>query len=454
MLSHLRFRLTLLYLLVAVFLVGIVGTSSYSLINYYFTSSNDAALQYKMATTFAAIGISLPSELEESVLAWVGHQEKTEKNESQNKPGLESDEERKEALRSLENGLTYEGELSSIFLFPLDSKGQLVINPNPFSPPMNPDLSAAAAALKNGRDIRNSTFIDGSPVRLLSYAVPVESGFSVLQMGKPISDQQHLLNQFLIGLIVGGGLIVLLLGIGSWWMAGRYLQSTQRAWEMQQTFVANASHELRTPLTLIRASSEVVLRQSKPETKQLELVRDIMSECDHMSQLVDDLLLISKLDTHQLKLDLKPVLLSDLLTEIQRQFEPLAEKNGIRISLSDQPLVVIGDRLRLHQVILILLDNALRYTPAGGEIKISSDQSNRFARISIQDTGKGISSADLAHVFDRFYQAETDSSLENRGNGLGLSIAKSLVKEHNGHIHIASTPGQGTTVTFEIPISH
>jgi signal transduction histidine kinase len=455
MLNRLRLRLTLLYLLAAVSLVALVGVSSYSLLYYYFMTSNDSALRYKMATTFSAIGVKPPADLVESQLSYEGHQEKGEINDPGEKTETESaeDKEDQSAKVVFSNQLAYEGELSSIFIFPLDAAGRLVINPNPFDPPMVPDQAAVISALKNGSDIRTSKLIDGSPVRILTYPITAKTGFEVLQLGKPVNDQMRLMNQFLIGLLASSGIFVLLMGLGSWWLAGRSLRPTQKAWEMQQNFIANASHELRTPLTLIRASSEVAYRQTQPDTRQQNLLQDIISECDHMSQLVEDLLLISKLDTHQLKLDIGPVAMQDLLTDVQRQFGMLAEKQGVKVSLGNTQGEMLGDRLRLRQVLLILLDNALRHTPSGGEISISSIQSNRLVRVTVQDNGTGIPATHLEHVFDRFFQVESTPGAENRGNGLGLSIAKSLVEAQNGHINISSNPGKGTSVSFSLPVA-
>lgn len=451
-LNRLRVRLTLLYFLVAICLVGIVGVSSYTLLNYYFTQSNDTALRFKMAVVYAAIGIPLPTELESSLLEWEGHREEEEK-ETPLTADRESEEEQSESLQLLSSRLTYEGELSSIFIFPLDEKGTLVFNPNPFPPPMDPDRAAVLEAMKQGVDIRTATLRDGTAVRLLSYAVPAKSGFSVIQLGKPISEQVKLLNQFLTGLAFSGVVIVLLLGIGSWWVAGRSLQPTLKAWELQQTFIANASHELRTPLTLIRASSEVASRHFHRDKEMQGLLTDIMTECDHMSQLVEDLLLISKLDTHQLKLDRKPVDMRDLLEDIQRQFAPLAQKQSVKLELKNVDGVLFADRLRIRQVLMILVDNALRFTSSGGLVELDSSLQGRNVVVSIKDTGSGIPFDDLAHVFERFYQAGNHAGMDNKGNGLGLSIAKSLVEAHSGNIHIESRLGQGTLVTFSIPSS-
>jgi signal transduction histidine kinase len=450
MLNSLRLRLTLLYLSAAIILVGILGFSSYSLLDFYFTRSNDAALQYKMASTFASIGLPLPSELQTSVLEWQGHNEESE-NEVNLSAEESNNEEKVEVLKTVSSSLTYEGELSSIFILPLDKDGNLVINPNPFTPPMDADKDSFITALKKGTDQRNGKLRDGTPVRLLTYSIPSGTGFSVLQMGKPVADQQRLMNQFLTGMAVTGGLIVILMGIGSWWVAGRSLLPAQKAWEMQQSFIANASHELRTPLTLIRAGSEVVMRQTAPNSRQKELLQDITTECDHMSQIVEDLLLISKLDTHQLKMDIVELDMAAILGDVLRQFTPLAEKKGVILKQSVSRGKVTGDPFRIRQVLIILMDNALRYTPPGGWIDLSAAPVGRMIQIKISDNGSGIPAEHLDHVFERFYQVETGKNSENRGNGLGLSIAKSLVEAHDGTIQITSQVGEGTRVTITLP---
>jgi signal transduction histidine kinase len=453
MLNRLRVRLTLLYLLAAIFLVGTVGISSYSLMYYYFMSANDSALRYKMAMIYTALGEDTPLELQESQREWEKHQSADAEKEEKEANHSDSEEKAEETLNTVSSQMVYEGELSSIFVFPLDADGNLLLNPNPFTPPMQPDKTAVIAAKKNGTDLRTINLINGTPIRLLTYSVPPQSGFDVIQLGKPFDDQVRLLNQLLTGLITSGIIVILFLGFGSWWLAGRSLRATQRSWELQQTFIANASHELRTPLTLIRASSEVALRQTQPNSNQQGLLRDVMAECDHMSQLVEDLLLISKLDTHQLKLENEIISIPSLINEVIHKFQPLVEKQSISLTAGNLYGEIRGDRMRIRQVLIILLDNALRFTPKNGTIKISSEQKGRLVKISVQDSGKGISGEDLEHVFERFYQAKFETDMENRGNGLGLSIAKSLVEAHDGKIHIVSRPGDGTTVEFFLPVT-
>jgi len=458
MLKPLRLKLTLLYLLVAMLLVGLVGFSAYSLLYYYFQNNNDSALKFKMASTFTTIGVSLPPDLLDAEQNWISiranENKSSESQETSEEPGEDHEENDGESTPGSNIPIipsVYEGELTSIFIMPLDETGRLIFNPNPYALPMNPDLNALQSALTTGHDLRNSTLKDGTPVRLLTYNVPDVSGYGVLQMGKPIDDQMRVLNQFVSGLLLVGAISILVLGFGSWWMAGRSLRTTQNAWDMQQAFVANASHELRTPLTLMRASAEVAQRSTQPNPQQAALMTNIVEEVDHMSKLVDELLLLSRLDAHQLKLDIRPIHVAGLVAEIQRQFEPLMNSRQVIFVNQATTGTVLADVTRLRQVLIILLDNALRHTPPGGTISVQSIIEGRNLRIIVNDNGEGIAPEHLPHVFDRFYQADSARSKDQKGTGLGLSIAKSLVEIQGGQISITSQPGQGTSISISLP---
>lgn len=460
MLKPLRIKLTLLYLMVAMLLAGIVGLGAYSLLYFYFQNNNDTALKFKMADNFSTIGVSLPDELVRAQQDWISLRSKpgkTSDSENEIESNEAHDDETSEDHDIVSNPTltiseVYEGELTSIFILPLDINGRLMFNPNPYFPPMDPDLNAVQVALEKGYDLRNSTLSDGSPVRLLTYRVPPASGYGLIQVGKPIADQMHVLNQFVSGLLIIGGFSILLLGFGSWLMAGRSLRTTQYALDMQQAFVANASHELRTPLTLMRASAEVAQRRNQGDDQQVALMGDIVNEVDHMSQLVEDLLLLSRLDAHQLMLDQHNIFLPDLIADIQRNFSPLTAEKQISLINKVETGTVSADMTRLRQVLIIVLDNAIRHTPPGGSITVQTASEGRNLRISVSDSGEGISREHLAHVFERFYQAESGRSINYKGAGLGLSIAKSLIDAQGGQIRISSQPGKGTIVTTLLPL--
>ncbi len=432
MLSRLRLRLTLIYLLVGALLVAILGGSTYSVLYYYFQNANDQALQAKLVSVLDGIDVSLPGGLNSA--------ESLDKRERDDDLELHSNE-------------IYEGEQSTIFILPLDSSGELLFNPNPYELPMQPDMDAVTAALQSGTlDYRNVTLPDGTSARLLTYALPDQAVIDVIQLGKSVSGQVSILNQFLTSLLVIGALSILILGWGSWWMAGRSLASHQQAWDNQQTFIANASHELRTPLTLIRASAEAGRRRAKTDKKLDGYLGDVIIETDHMCSLVEDLLLLSRLDAGQLKLDFSAIDLADLVGNIDREFGRLAAERSILFKTQVQALEITSDKTRLRQVLLIMLDNALRYTPAGGSVTLSVEADAHQVHFKVKDSGEGIPADSLRRVFDRFYQVDSARSGENRGSGLGLSIAKSITEALGGRIAIASEPDRGTEVLVSLPL--
>lgn len=248
--------------------------------------------------------------------------------------------------------------------------------------------------------------------------------------------------------LLGAGVV----GGGSWWLAGRAIQPAQQAWQRQQLFVSNASHELRTPLALIRASAEAALRRLPPEPHRVhELLHDLIQECDHTTTLVQDLLLLSRLDAGHMVLTQEVLAVHDVLETVARHVTPLAEAHGIQITLQPTTGTICGDATRLHQVLLIVLDNALRYTPPGGQIRLAAMPSGAGQiALCVTDTGTGIAPADLPHIFERFYRS-THARTQAGGNGLGLTIAQSLVTAMHGQISVTSQLGQGTTVTIRMP---
>ena len=215
-------------------------------------------------------------------------------------------------------------------------------------------------------------------------------------------------------------------------------------------FVSNASHELRTPLTLINATADVGLRQH-PGASQQEALQDIRQECDYMNRLVDDLLLLSRMDTHRLKLSLEPIELKPLLAEVKSQAVKLAVDRGVEMVEGHVQGSVLGDPTCLRQTLLILLDNALRYTPSGGTVRLETRADGKQWQILVSDTGYGIPAQDLPHVFDRFYQVSRSGVDDNRSNGLGLSIAKGLMEAQGGSISIDSQEGSGTLAILSMP---
>lgn len=241
------------------------------------------------------------------------------------------------------------------------------------------------------------------------------------------------------------------------------LDRIEQAFVTQQRFVADASHELRTPLTSIKGNVDVLRRQinSDRPTDMQELadaLGDVSRESERMSRLVSDLLSLARSDSDAIPFDPEGDVVSlDLLArEAIRTAEVLVDGQQLILD-ADEEVLIHGDGDRLVQVMLILLDNALRHTPEGGTVALSIsediDPQDRVlcARIDVDDTGSGIAPEHLPHLFERFYRAEDHRARTMGGTGLGLSIALSIVRAHRGWIDVASTPGEGTNFTVWIP---
>ena len=487
-LRRLRLSLTLLYLMAALALIALVGVGTHLQVERYFQSSTDLALRYKMATQLSALGAPLTPELVEADRQWLASRglvpsvtptvlpREGEESHEETEESHERREQAEHAPERVEPRVFYDGDLAAVFVLALDSSGQPVTitdttgtvssTPSEFASP-----DSLAAALGGGSDIRTVLGAGGLRARLLTYALPegtASGGAVALQVGRTLTDQDRVLEQMLVGLLVLSGASALVLGAASWWLAGRSLKPAQQAWERQQAFVANASHELRAPLTLMRANAEVALRRahaapvtvaagqgtagsSTTSEEQRALLQDIVQEADHMAMLVDDLLLLSRLDAGRIEMQKQPVDAAQLLEEARRHASALAEQRGVAMVVEGVGGTVQADPARLRQVLLILLDNALRHTPAGGRVTLSAQTEGHSVRLAVTDTGEGIPPEHLPHVFERFYRASSDRGEGSGGSGLGLSIARGLVEAHHGLMRIESEPGKGTVVEIVFP---
>ena len=218
----------------------------------------------------------------------------------------------------------------------------------------------------------------------------------------------------------------------------------------QQHLVADVSHELRTPLTTIQGNLDLLRRGALEDPgARREALRAIEVDVGAMSRLVTDLLLLAQADAG-VKLEFQPVELDTLLLDVYRQAQRLSQGVRVKLGEEDQALVM-GDPDRLRQLLLNLVDNALKYTPPGGEVTLSLQREPGWVCISVADTGIGIPPEDLPHIFERFYRSDKARTRGKGGTGLGLAIAKWIAEAHNGRITVESAPGKGSTFTVWLP---
>jgi heavy metal sensor kinase len=219
-------------------------------------------------------------------------------------------------------------------------------------------------------------------------------------------------------------------------------------------FTADASHELRTPLTILKGEIEVGLRRRRYPEEYRKIMNSNLEEVNHMSQIVDDLLFLSKADTGEVHLQRHRINLAKLVSEVYAQAKTIATTKDINVHMSnDVGGVVIGDRLKLRALLLNLVDNGIKYTPEGGEMKISLEREDSRFKLQVMDNGIGISAENQPHIFDRFFRVDKARSREAGGSGLGLSICKWIVEAHGGEISVESEIGKGSIFTVTLPLA-
>ena len=220
-------------------------------------------------------------------------------------------------------------------------------------------------------------------------------------------------------------------------------------------FVSNASHELKTPLSTMKILIETILYQDPLDPGMTkEFLNDVNKEIDRLNRIVSDLLTLVNIDSGGMKLNAAELDIRDLLLEQVKRLAPLARENGIELDCAAREAVeVFGDSLKLQQVLYNVIDNAIKYTPRGGEVHAELTRSGKRAIIRISDSGIGIPAADLPHIFDRFYRVDKARSRATGGTGLGLSIVKQIVQLHGGTITATSEENAGSTFTIDLPIA-
>jgi len=272
-------------------------------------------------------------------------------------------------------------------------------------------------------------------------------------MLRNISAEIGMLNR-LAYILLFGGLVGLLVAVGAgYYLANRALVPIRQSMERQQQFVSDASHELRTPLAVMQAHAELMLRHPDHTIEEdSQHVSTVLQEARRMSKLVGGLLTLARSDVGQLELDRKPVRLDRVAQDSVEKMQMLAEvKNLIIQTEIEAPVQMEADEDRLHQLLVIVLDNAVKYTPEGGLIRVVCRKLAHTAYVEIEDTGIGIAPDQLPRVFDRFYRSDKARTRQEGGTGLGLAIAQWIVERHGGRIRIESRLSVGTQVYISLP---
>jgi signal transduction histidine kinase len=345
--------------------------------------------------------------------------------------------------------------VADTFVRVLDIKGEEKSQPQPALKKLFNDRSLfvpiAAAREGQSADTRVSNGTDLYVVHTSAIVNPkTKKVVGVMQVAQPISWVGDALSGLVRQLVLASAIGIVLGALASLLMASRSLRPISRAFQRQREFVADASHELRTPLTLIRTNVDAWLRRSNGQTRTY--AQSIVQEVEQLNRIVGDLTTLALADARQLRLDPRPVELNEVVRGLITQATPLADERGVQLRPNlNGGVRVDADLVRVRQLLLILIDNALTHTPSGGKVSVGVISQNGRAQVTVTDTGEGIPTSDLPHIFERFYRADKARTRENGGSGLGLAIAKWIVDAHKGEIAVTSTEGKGTEVAVSLP---
>jgi two-component system OmpR family sensor kinase len=231
------------------------------------------------------------------------------------------------------------------------------------------------------------------------------------------------------------------------------LNRIERGVQEQQRLVADASHELRTPLAVMRSEVDVCLRAPDlPEEEAREVLSSVGEEVERMSRILDNLLTLARIDEGRLDLLCAPQRLDEMVSDVLAKLRPIAQAKGIGLEVEGERAEVLADGPRFELVITNLVDNAIKYTGAGGTVRVVVWRDPHEAGLTVRDTGPGIGADALPHLFDRFYRADAARSRSAGGSGLGLAICKEIVTAHGGRLWASSEPGHGSAFSLAMPL--
>jgi len=387
----------------------------------------------------------------------------------------------------------FTGGPGGVWLQIADPAGHWVFRSDPAYPGNLP--SPPLSGLRRRGNAR-TIVIRGKPTRVLT--IPVPGG--IAQLGAPMDEFAEMFQQLRWALGLTSPLLLILACISGYWMSGRALRPVEEidqtvrrigshtlterlhlrntddeldrlsvtinqmlerlesAFRLVVQFTADASHELRTPVAIIRTTAEVIRGSRRTPEEYEEAWDQVVLQSERMSRLVDDLLLLARADAGRSDVSFEDIDLAEIVSGVTAEVKVLAHASGLELAKSAPPLCpAFGDPDAIRRLLLILLDNAIKYTPRGGRIDVRLDVSEspegRTAVIAVSDTGTGIEPEHLPRVFDRFYRVSMDRSRKTGGSGLGLSIARWLASLHNGEIGAESEPGKGSAFRVRLPLS-
>lgn len=282
---------------------------------------------------------------------------------------------------------------------------------------------------------------------------PAPPRFPILEAPELVAETRH---RILLSLMVANMGILFSSAALAYFLAGRTLLPIQKMVDDQHRFVSDASHELKTPLTSLKTAFEVYLRDRSRTLKDADtVISESVTEVNNLQSLSESLLALAQNQTNGQSRSFTSLSLSAVITAAIRQIYPQARSKKIHLSSDLTEIHLQGNKLTLTNLLVILLDNAVKYSSSGKSVKINTRLDGNWAVITVSDQGIGIPASDLPHIFDRFFRSDTARSKSSAGGyGLGLAIAKSIVDLYHGSVSAVSRPGEGSVFTVKLPVNY
>jgi heavy metal sensor kinase len=373
-------------------------------------------------------------------------------------------------------------------------------------------LSALKSASKGLITFETNRSFGNTPLRIVTFPVLEDNHITkIVQVASSLEDVEDALNTLFIILMIAVPLTLVTASVGGQFLANKVLRPVDeitqtarlitsqnlnqrikplkvrdeisrlietfnemisrldRSFCQMKQFSTDASHELKTPLTILKGEVEVALRKEREHQEYEQVLKSNLEEINRMSQIVEDLLLLSRADSGEIRLNREDINLTEILNDVVSQVNILAQAKRLRIETSNhhEEIRIFGDPLRIRELFLNLIENGIKYTEEGGSIRIhltkdvfqeenpstgAKAEQTRFARITVSDNGIGIAREDHEKIFDRFFRVDKARSREQGGSGLGLSICKWIVEAHRGEIKVESELGKGSSFVVKLPI--
>jgi two-component system sensor histidine kinase CiaH len=366
----------------------------------------------------------------------------------------------KELLHQMETVENYRG--GRMFFYAFDNNGNLADSSEAY-----PEFQKAVREKINEWNVEDGGVVitiaerNGSDAILMLSSLPVmldEERLGTVYVGRDVTEFYKMLKNLFIAIMVISVLFLLFASGGGYMMAGRAIIPIKKSYERQRQFIADASHELRTPLSIFMASVDVIQgdKDSNMSPVVKQVISDMKDEIKKMSKIVSDMLTLAHADDAPINIIKEGFNLMPVAEQAVRSLCSFANQKNVRLFIeSQEDIFIVADKERIGQLLLILLDNAIKYTPAEGKVYVeidASEKKNRGITLMIKDTGIGIPPADQELIFERFYRVDKARSKAIEGSGLGLSIAKWIVGAHGGEIKVSSKVGEGSTFTVILPL--